>query len=86
MKLFDRIFGDDSALAQMDRRAFLRGMAVTAAGIVIPAKTIFLPVEPMVRPATTSDFAAVLKRLYPQECFKESFFNESPLFEMARKA
>ncbi len=48
MKLFSRIFGTDEHLARMDRRAFLRGMSVTAAGLVVPLPTVFVPPAPRV--------------------------------------
>lgn len=45
MKLFERIrkFLDlsESEKVRLDRRAFLRGMAVTSAGLLVPAATIF---------------------------------------------
>lgn len=32
-------------LERLDRRAFLRGMMVTSAGLLVPRATLFLPVE-----------------------------------------
>lgn len=57
MKIFDRLFGPDDeardvrddALGRADRRAFLVGATVTAAGLVVPKATIFLPPAPMLR-------------------------------------
>lgn len=35
----------DSEIEKLDRRAFLRGMSVTAAGLLVPLPTILLPVR-----------------------------------------
>lgn len=43
MKLWSRIFGTEQELESADRRAFIRGMTVTAAGLVVPAATVFGP-------------------------------------------
>lgn len=43
MKLWGRLFGSDRELESSDRRAFLRGMAVTSAGLVVPLRSHFIP-------------------------------------------
>ena len=45
MKIFDRVrgwaFRSDDEKVSIDRRAFLRGMAVTSAGLLVPGATVF---------------------------------------------
>lgn len=45
MKMFERLrewaSSSDDEKMQMDRRAFLRGMAVTSAGLLVPGATVF---------------------------------------------
>ncbi len=43
MKLFSRFFGTDDEKAFLDRRLFLLGATMTAAGLIIPRKTISIP-------------------------------------------
>ena len=45
MKMFERLrewaSSSDDEKMQMDRRAFLKGMAVTSAGVLVPGATVF---------------------------------------------
>lgn len=49
MKIFERIFGgrsnrpSDAEVERLDRRAFMVGMTVTAAGLLVPKPTLFIP-------------------------------------------
>jgi len=49
MKLWDRIFGTDEEIELASRRAFLVRATVTAAGLVLPLPTIFIPAVPQGR-------------------------------------
>lgn len=44
MKIGDRIQGTDARKAAIDRRAFLRGMAVASSGLIVPRRFTSLPV------------------------------------------
>jgi hypothetical protein len=60
MKLWDRIFGKGEGasaaeLEVLDRRAFMVGMTVTAAGLLVPKPTLFLPSK-RVRRIISDDF------------------------------